>query len=220
MKSVRVWDLPTRLFHWLLVVAVVGLVITGNVGGDAMVWHFRLGYMALTLLLFRICWGFIGGHWSRFSSFVRMPWNVLAYLRGKQSAPPAGHNPLGAYSVLGLLFVALAQISAGLMSDDEIMAAGPLTAKVPSEWVGFASFMHTEVIKVVLVVLVLLHVAAILWYRFKKDDNLIKPMITGDKVLGLDVAPSRDDAVSRLVALGVLVLCAGAVGLLLRWAQS
>ena len=116
--------------------------------------------------------------------------------------------------------VALAQVSAGLMSDDEIMAAGPLVAKVPAEWVSLASFLHTEVIKVVLIVLVLLHIGAILWYRFKKDDNLVKPMITGDKVLALEVPPSRDDARSRLLALVVLAVCAGAVGLLLRWAQS
>ena len=220
MKSVRVWDLPTRLFHWALVTAVVGLVITGNVGGEAMVWHFRLGYAVLTLVLFRICWGFIGGHWSRFTSFVHMPWTVWGYLRRRGGQDTPGHNPLGAYSVLGLLLVALAQASAGLMSDDEILAAGPLVAKVPPEWVSLASYLHTEVIKLVLIGLVLLHIAAILWYRFKKDQNLVKPMITGDKVVAVEVRPSRDDARTRLLALVVLLVCAGVVASLVQWAQA
>ena len=220
MKSVRIWDLPTRLFHWLLVLAVVGLVITGNVGGDAMVWHFRLGYCVLTLLLFRLVWGFVGGYWSRFGSFVRMPWTVLDYLRGKNLPLAAGHNPLGAYSVLALLLAAALQATAGLMSDDEVMAAGPLVAKVPSDWVVWASFMHTKVFKAVLIALVVVHVLAILWYRFKKNDNLVRPMITGDKTIAQDVTPSRDDLYTRLAALVVLALCAAAVTSLVRWAQG
>ena len=220
MKVVRVWDLPTRLFHWVLVATVIGLVITGNVGGDAMVWHFRLGYTVLTLLLFRIGWGFVGGRWSRFSSFVRAPWSVIGYLRDKESDASPGHNPLGAYSVLALLAMALAQASAGLMSDDEIMAAGPLVSKVPSDWVTLASFLHTKVFKAVLLALVLLHVGAILWYRFGKRVNLVTPMLTGDKTLPQPVPASRDDAASRLLALGILMVCALAVALLVRWAQA
>ena len=97
MNKVRVWDLPTRLFHWSLVVCFVGLVVTGEVAGDAMVWHFRLGYAALSLLAFRLIWGVVGGYWSRFTSFVKGPVTIRNYLRG-EALPEhgVGHNPLGA----------------------------------------------------------------------------------------------------------------------------
>jgi cytochrome b len=196
----------------------VGLVITANVGGDAMVWHFRLGYSVLTLILFRMVWGVVGGHWSRFSTFVPGPSTVIAYLKGRAKAEQSvGHNPLGALSVLALLFVSFAQATVGLMSDDEIAAAGPLVSKIPSTWVSVATFVHTEVTKVILIMLVFLHIAAILWYRFKKKENLIRPMIVGDKTLPDNTQASHDTAISRAVAAVVLLLCAGAVNLFLRW---
>ncbi len=219
MHKVRVWDLPTRVFHWALVLCVVGLVISGNVGGEAMAWHFRLGYSAFTLLLFRLVWGVVGGHWSRFSTFVSSPATVWRYLRGiRTPLQSVGHNPLGALSVLGLLFVSFAQVIAGLMSDDEISNSGPLAVKVPSAWVSLASAMHTEVTKVLLIFLVVLHVAAILWYRFKKQENLVKPMITGDKHLPMDCVSARDTTGSRLFALAILILCGSFVASMLRWA--
>lgn len=219
MKKVRVWDLPTRLFHWSLAACIVGLVITANVGGDAMVWHFRLGYCVLTLILFRLVWGMVGGHWSRFSTFVRGPSAIIAYLKGHTKAEQAvGHNPLGALSVLALLFASFAQAAVGLMSDDEIAAAGPLVNKIPGAWVSVATFVHTEVTKVILILLVILHIAAILWYRFKKNENLIRPMIVGDKTLPDDTRASHDTLASRTVAAVILLLCAGVVNLLLRWA--
>jgi cytochrome b len=221
MSKVRVWDLPTRLFHWALVFCVVGLVISGEVGGAAMEWHFRLGYATLTLVLFRLVWGLVGGHWSRFSSFVVLrPSKIIAYLKGNGSHEEAvGHNPLGAFSVLGLLLFTLLQVSTGLLSDDEIATAGPLAAKFAGAVVSLATFVHTEVTKVILIVLVLLHVAAILWYRFKKGNDLVRPMVTGDKELRSGIKPSRDDALTRTFAAAVLILCALAVAALLRWAQ-
>jgi len=220
MKIVRVWDLPTRIFHWALVVCVVGLVITGEISGTAMVWHFRLGYAVLTLLLFRLVWGFVGGYWSRFGSFVVSPGTVWAYIRGHGlPAQAVGHNPLGALSVLALLFGTLAQVAAGLMSDDEIATAGPLASKVPGAWVSIATYLHTEVTKTILIVLVLLHLAAILWYRFKKGQNLVLPMVTGDKELEGNFVASRDTVGTRLLALCTLAICGMAVAALLRWAS-
>ena len=219
MKKVRVWDLPTRLFHWSLAACIVGLVITANIGGDAMVWHFRLGYSVLTLILFRLVWGLVGGYWSRFSTFVPGPSTVIAYLKGRAKPEQAvGHNPLGALSVLALLFASFAQAAVGLMSDDEIAAAGPLVSKIPGAWVSVATFVHTEVTKVILILLVFLHIAAILWYRFKRKENLIGPMIVGDKTLPDNTQASHDTLASRAVAAVVLLLCAGIVNLLLRWA--
>jgi cytochrome b len=130
-----------------------------------------------------------------------------------------GHNPLGALSVLGLLLAALLQVCAGLMSDDEVFASGPLVGKVPPDWVPWASFFHTEVGKWVLIGLVTLHVAAIVWYRFKKGEHLVRPMLLGDKELAGKHVGSRDDLRSRVGALIVLALCGTAVAALVRWAQ-
>ncbi len=107
--TIRIWDLPTRLFHWLLAASVVALVVTAKVGGNAMVWHFRLGYVVLALLAFRLVWGLVGGRWSRFASFVPTPGRLWRYLRGSSAeADSAGHSPLGALSVLALLGVLIA----------------------------------------------------------------------------------------------------------------
>lgn len=220
MAKVRVWDLPTRVFHWAFAGCVIGLVATGQIGGDVMTWHFRLGYAALALVLFRVIWGFVGGYWSRFGVFVPSPSRLLAYLKsGGKSEASVGHNPLGALSVLGLLTMALIQVGAGLMSDDEIFSTGPLVSKVPPEWVSVATFFHTEVGKLVVIALVALHIAAIAWYRFKKHENLVRPMLIGDKELTTDAVHSRDDAATRLGALVAMAICAMAVAGLLRWAQ-
>ena len=127
-------------------VCVVGLVVTGNVGGNAMVWHGRLGYAVLTLLLFRLVWGFVGGRWSRFGSFVVSPKTTFAYLRG-QTTPErsVGHNPLGAWSVLALLLVLFAQVGSGLFADDEIAFTGPLAGLVSGDWVSTLTRYHKDV---------------------------------------------------------------------------
>lgn len=213
--TVRIWDLPTRIFHWSLACCVVGLVITANVGGNAMVWHFRLGYAVLTLLLFRVVWGFLGGRWSRFSSFLYTPRTILRYLRGDVRAEhKIGHNPLGALSVLGLLFFLFVQVGSGLVSDDEIAAAGPLTALVSNDTVANATWYHKDIGAWVLIAMVALHVLAILFYTFLKKEPLVRPMLGGDKqVTAPSVPASRDDAVSRIGALALLMACAAAV----RW---
>lgn len=208
MHVVRIWDLPTRLFHWLLAACVIGLVVTGNVGGNAMVWHFRLGYVVFGLLLFRFLWGFIGGHWSRFGTLVLSPVKVLRYLRGESApADAAGHNPLGSLSVLALLLFLSAQVGTGLFSDDEIAAAGPLTGLVSGSVVSWATAYHKSVGKSVLIVLVLLHVVAILFYLWRRKENLIRPMISGDKALPTPVPPARDDGRSRLFAAALVAAC-------------
>jgi cytochrome b len=129
-----------------------------------------------------------------------------------------GHNPLGALSVIALLLFCFLQATLGLMSDDEIAATGPFVSKIPGSWVSLATFIHTEVTKIVLIGLVLLHIAAILWYRFKRDENLITPMIVGDKVLPTATTASRDTSASRTMAAIVFILCAAAVNAMLQWA--
>lgn len=217
MITLRIWDLPTRLFHWLLAAGFVGLVITGNIGGNAMVWHFRLGYGVFTLLLFRLLWGFVGGHWSRWAQLPLHPRHFLAYWRG-QSNPEslAGHNPMGSWSVLALIGLLSLQVATGLVSDDEIANAGPLTSMVPGAWVSLATGWHKHWGKLIIIVLVLTHLAAIVWHKFKAHD-LIPAMLHGDKVLNDALRPSRDDLTSRLVALTVVLCCGTGVAWLVSW---
>lgn len=207
---VRVWDLPTRLFHWLLAACVVALVITAKVGGNAMEWHLRLGYATLALLVFRVVWGLIGGRWSRFSAFLYSPGRLVRYLRGVPHPDDViGHSPLGALSVFGLLAVLFAQVATGLLSDDEIAFAGPLTRFVSGAVVAQATGYHKNIGQYLVLGLVGLHIAAILFYALVRRQRLVRPMLSGDKALASPTPASRDDAASRLVALIVLAASAG-----------
>jgi cytochrome b len=221
MQTIRVWDLPTRLFHWTLASAVVGLVTTAQLGGSWMDWHLRLGYLVLTLLLFRLIWGCVGGHWSRFGTFVPSPRRLLGHLRDR-AAPGShvGHTPHGALSVLAMLAVLFAQVGTGLFSDDEIATSGPLSRFASGEWVSRATEYHTAVGKYLLLALVVLHVVAMLVYWLKKGQKLVPPMLHGNTVAP-DGAPSaKDNIATRSKALVIFLLCAGVVAFLVRWSQS
>ena len=214
MVKVRIWDLPTRLFHGVLALSVLGLVITGQTGGDAMVWHFRLGYTVFTLLLFRLCWGFVGGHWSRWRQLPLSWRSVQTYRRGQATASlTTGHNPVGSWSVLTMLGWLALQVGTGLVSDDEIANAGPLSSLVSGAAVSAATAWHKGLGKGVLLALVLLHVGAVVWYKVRKKQSLWPAMLHGDKLLTQDLPASRDDVRTRLLAVLVLLACALAV----RW---
>lgn len=209
---IRIWDLPTRLFHWGLTACVLGLVITGSVGGHAMVWHFRLGYAVLGLLLFRILWGFLGGHWSRWTQFPLQPAGVWAYVRGRHpSGHFAGHNPLGSWSVLALLLVLALQVSTGLISDDEIANMGPLSSLVSASWVSWATSWHKVWGKTILIFLVVLHLLALAWYTWRKRQALVSAMWHGDKALPHETTATRDNGPSRAMALLLLAISVLAV---------
>jgi cytochrome b len=213
VQPVRVWDLPTRLFHWLLALTIVGSFVTGNLGGNAMVWHFRCGYLVLALLAFRLLWGLVGGRWSRFASFVYAPATLLRYLRGR-SRPgehlEVGHSPLGSLSVFALLGFLAVQVGTGLVADDEIANVGPLNRYVEAATGLAATHWHKAWGSKILFGLVLLHVAAVLYYLLKKKTNLVRPMLTGDKSLPSGVPPSADDWAMRLLALTLALACAAA----------
>jgi cytochrome b len=208
---IRVWDLPTRLFHWLLAGAVSGALVTAWVGGDAMAWHFRCGQTVLALLLFRLVWGVVGGRWSRFVSFVYAPGTVLRYLRGAVRAHErfdVGHNPLGSLSVFALLGFLAVQVATGLVADDEISTRGPLNRFVSNALALNATSWHKAYGQWILLGLVGLHLAAIAFYLRVKRDNLILPMLSGDKHLPTNTPASRDSAGTRLLALTVGFACA------------
>jgi cytochrome b len=211
-RPVRVWDLPTRLFHWLLAVAVLALIVTGHVGGNALQWHMLLGVTVGALLVFRVLWGVVGGRWSRFASFVRGPGTVLRYLRGQvDPADPlhVGHNPLGAGSVLAMLAVLAVQVGTGLVADDEIATTGPLNRFVSGATAQRATAWHTDAGQWLLVALVALHVAAIVLYA-RRGQRLVPPMVTGDKLLPPGTPASTDSLATRALAAVLMAVCAAA----------
>lgn len=218
-RPVRVWDLPTRLFHWLLALAVVAAIVTARMGGNAMVWHFRLGYCILALLGFRLLWGVVGGRWSRFASFIHGPGALLRHLRG---APrdgehlDVGHSPTASFSVFALLLILLAQTASGLVADDEIDNIGPLNRFVGSDLARTATSWHAGWGQWVIIGLVLLHVAAIVFYLVRKRVNLVGPMVSGDKDLPGYIPASADGWRQRLLGAVLLVACAAAVSWLVR----
>jgi cytochrome b len=181
-----VWDLPLRLCHWALTVAVGGSFVTHWI--DAFAWHARFGYATVVLVTFRIVWGFVGPAHARFGDFVRGPRAAWTYARGLfakggTGEPPAhvaGHNPLGGWMVLLLLALLLVQSLAGLFANDEIMNTGPLYGYVSGERSDAISTLHAKLSDVILVA-VGVHVAAAFYYLLVLRDNLIAAMVTGYK---------------------------------------
>lgn len=222
-KIIRVWDLPIRLFHWLLVLCIIGSLVSVNIGGNAMEWHAYFGYSILVLLLFRIVWGFIGSTHARFASFFPSKENVLNYLSGK-SPRFLGHNPLGAISVFALLFVLSVQVFTGLFVDDEIAFQGPLSKYVSNSMVSLFAQIH-EGNQFLIYSFITIHIAAILYYRKFKSEDLIEPMFSGDKeidpseeanYLPADLGrPSKDGFMQRTLALILLSVIAVVVGYLI-----
>jgi cytochrome b len=196
----RVWDLPLRAFHWLLVLAVLLSFVTVKIGGNAMEWHARLGYFVLALLLFRLIWGFVGSHYARFSNFIRGPRLLIDYLKHPQQTP--GHSPLGALSVVVLLSLFSFQVIAGLFASDEIAFDGPLVKHVSSAWVELMTSLH-RLNEPILLILVLVHIGAIVYYKKIKKHDLIQPMITGDKEWAEKIPVARDDSLLRWMAAAI-----------------
>ncbi|MBK1716393.1 cytochrome B [Thiocystis violacea] len=175
-NRIKLWDLPTRLFHWLLVALVALAFATGLSGGNWMVWHGRIGLAILGLLAFRLAWGFIGSTYARFAKFVRGPGTILAYLRGHWQG--VGHNPLGALSVLVLLGLLLFQSLSGLFATDDIAFKGPLQALVPTDTSDWLSGLHRQAIWLI-GGLVSLHLGATLFHTWFHKNDLIRPMLNG-----------------------------------------
>jgi cytochrome b len=211
---IRIWDLPTRLFHWTLVICITGSFISVKVGGLWMDWHVRFGLITLWLIIFRLIWGVAGSRYARFNQFVRSPRTVWNYLRGR-IPHIAGHNPLGAYSVIALLLSIGFQAFSGLFANDDVLTAGPL-ASLDESWSATLTGLH-KLNEWVLIGLVSLHIAAILWYRIKRRKNLVAAMIHGNAQMnaltGQSVPGAQDSWKMRLKALAL----ATAAGLAVWW---
>ncbi|MBV1960386.1 MAG: cytochrome b/b6 domain-containing protein [Immundisolibacteraceae bacterium] len=182
-QPLLVWDLAVRLFHWLLVLLIVAAWVTAEQGPAWMDRHMQVGYAVMTLILFRLVWGFCGSEYARFSSFLAGPRRMLGYLKGLlggQSELVIGHNPLGGWSVVAMLLMLLFQASTGLFANDDIYNEGPLTGWVSNATSGWLTGLHKLNFNLLLAI-ISLHIVAVLSYWVFKRDNLIKPMFTGRK---------------------------------------
>ena len=213
-RRVRVWDFPTRLFHWALVALLVAAYVTAESG--ELEWHLRAGYCVLALLLFRVVWGFVGSDTARFSHFVRGPRAVWHHLRGFFGSAPdvaVGHNPAGGWAVLAILLVLCVQVGTGLFADDDISEAGPFAQYVERPTRRFLTGLHDQSFNVLLG-RAALHVAAIVAYWVVRRHNLVWPMVTGVKRLPAALVAPR---LRRPVVAGVIFVVAAWVA---AWVAS
>jgi len=201
-----VWDLPTRLFHWLLA-ALIGFS-WWSAENEQLDLHIWSGLAVLTLLLFRILWGLFGSSTARFANFVRGPREVGAYLKDMKGWRPIGHSPLGALSVIALLGALLVQVGLGLFAvDNDGFYEGPLAFLISGDLSNEISDLHEDWFTVIKV-LVVLHIAALLFYRFVLGKKLVGPMITGRATLDPDAEPMKPGrwwaaVLCLLVAIGI-----------------
>ncbi len=217
LQNIKVWDLPTRLFHWTLVALLITQWLTAE-ASSTMDWHVRGGYAVLMLVLFRLIWGFVGSDTARFRDFVRGPGAALEYarslLRG-ETPHYLGHNPLGAWSIIALLLLLLIQAGTGLFANDDIMTEGPLYAwvsKGTSDWLTTIHKLNFNLLLLVIAV----HLSAVLFYLLVKGENLIHPMLSGCKHLPPELAGPAPRIVNPWRGLAALAVAVVAVWLLVR----
>jgi cytochrome b len=221
--SAPVWDVFVRAFHWSLVLLFAFSAITGKVGGSWIQWHMYSGYAILALVLFRIVWGFVGGEFARFASFVSGPATAIRYGLGllkKETQHVISHNPLGGLMVVVLLLLLATQAVLGLVSDDEIATTGPLARYVSTELSLKAMSWH-RLLGDVLLGLVAIHILAVLFHVFVKKEALVRAMIDGKKELPPDLATRASAARSASVKLGFVVLsiAVAAVVIAVNWSS-
>lgn len=216
---VRVWDLPTRIFHWVLVSLIMLQYASGQFHWVPMQLHYWLGYATLALIVFRVLWGVAGSQTSRFTHFLRSPRAVLRYVvdvaRGRESRAP-GHNPVGGWSVLLMLAVIGLQAISGLFTSDDISEEGPLAARVSDATVALMTSIH-HLNRYALLLLIAVHVGAVGLHYFSRNENLVAPMLHGRATFDRAHALRF---VSTWRALALLALSVGAVWALVAWGEA
>lgn len=210
LQQVRIWDAPTRVFHWALALLVLAAFLTGLRGGNAMLWHGRIGLAILGLLSFRLAWGFVGSTFARFAEFLPTPARIRAYLRGQWSG--LGHNPLGALSVFLLLALLLVQVLSGLFANDDIAFNGPLYALITKPLSNTLTGLHRQLAWLI-GALVGVHLAAVVFHLLVRGENLIRPMITGLKAVSAEERATAASGGGPLALALALVLAAVVVWL-------
>jgi cytochrome b len=209
-----VWDWPLRVFHWSLVLAVAGSFATHYAGIEWFEWHRRCGYVVVVLIGFRLAWGFVGPQYSRFTSSLRGPGAMIEHLRGRQPYPPAGHNPVGAASVLAFLGLLAIQAGTGLFANDEIANAGPFYGWVTQETSNRLTAVH-DLNSNLLLMLIVAHLLAIAWYDGLRRIGLVRAFWTGRKAGAQGIRSSRGG-----LALAIVVALIVALALALRAAPE
>ncbi len=190
-RSILVWDLPTRLFHWLTVVLVAAAYVTWRL--NEMDWHAYAGEALLALVLFRLIWGFIGSDSARFVLFLASPRAALRHLAHTFRREPdqqAGHNPAGGWMVVLMLGLLLGQTLTGIIDNNDVADAGPLSDIMPAWLCNLIDDLHGW-LWYALLVTIALHVTAIALYAVAKRQNLVRPMLTGRKTLPAGARPPR-----------------------------
>ncbi|MEJ0087921.1 MAG: cytochrome b/b6 domain-containing protein [Pseudomonadota bacterium] len=204
MNRVRVWDVPTRLIHWLIVLLVAASWWTGETG--RMDWHRYSGYLLLGLVGFRVYWGLFGASTARFRQFVRGPRAIWGYVRGRWETLP-GHNPLGAVSAVVLLALLFAQVVLGLFAVDvDGIESGPLSSHVSFAAGRLCAKVHHQVFNLLLA-LIAVHIVAVLFYVLVKKQNLIAAMFHGRREYAQDLPPVVNASKVRLIV-GAIVIAA------------
>ena len=200
-RVVIVWDAPTRLFHWLAAALVAAAYATWRL--NWMIWHGRIGDALLALLLFRLMWGFFGSETARFARFVASPRSAVGHLKIALLREPdrqVGHNPAGGWMVLVLLWLLLLETLSGIYVANDIADVGPFTEVVPASVANAIEASHAIVWDALLAAIIL-HVLAIFAYAAAKGQNLLRPMITGTKVLPAGAPAPRLESPARAVLL-------------------
>lgn len=210
MKKVKLWDAPLRIFHWSLVLLVTAAFLTGLTGGGWMDWHGGIGGVTAGLIGFRLAWGIVGSTYARFATFLKGPASIAAYLKGNWQG--LGHNPLGAVSVIGMLVVLSLQVISGLFANDDIAFQGPYNGLIGKESEALALYLHHRIYWLI-AALVGLHLGAMVFYARVRGENLVKPMLTGEKEVPLTPPAPMQDATgggwrSLAIALAVAALFA------------
>lgn len=205
LRTIRLWDWPVRLTHWSFVMLLPAMWWTGENGDLSR--HILLGEVFLGLVVFRVLWGLVGSQTARFSAFLKGPRGVLSYIRGIPGPKRPGHNPIGGWSVVAMLALLAVQIGLGLIAQDiDALESGPLSHLVSYETSDAAREWHHLLFNGILV-LVALHICAILFYLFVKRDNLVRPMVSGDKVVDDEIDQPRPG--SAITAATSMVIAAG-----------
>jgi cytochrome b len=214
LLPMRVWDLPTRLFHWLLVILVPACYATARLGETDL--HMQLGYAVLALVLFRIAWGFVGSQTARFARFLASPAAALRHLGELRRRAPdteIGHNPAGGWMVLLLILLLVVQVVSGLFANDGLgLSEGPLRHYVSDRTSDLLTVVHSIAMDAIWIA-VALHVLAIIAYAVVKRQNLVRPMITGKKRLpAATPAPRMASPALALALLAIAALIAYLIG--------
>ena len=199
---VKIWDLPTRIFHWVLVLLFLFLIYSGEWDDSLMEWHFYSGYLLSSLLLFRLLWGVVGTYYSRFRSFVVSPFKALNYLKSLVKGNPEhfyGHNPAGAMMVIMLILLLCVQIASGLVTSDEVLWSGPFYDRVSEEVASLGAEIH-QTVQIILQCLVGLHILGVISHSIMFKEKLVASMVTGKKKANGDAKPRDSINIPALIA--------------------